>query len=67
MFLENTDVRFLMLEAFFYKMQDLLLSASVSQYKDWFQSKLTLWLPSMNTTILAMIPKTVPCGSFKAM
>ncbi|ETE64600.1 hypothetical protein L345_09630 [Ophiophagus hannah] len=67
MFLENTDVRFLMLEAFFYKMQDLLLSASVSQYKDWFQSKLTLWLPSMNTTILAMIPKTVPCGSFKAI
>ncbi|KAG8146491.1 hypothetical protein E2320_012816, partial [Naja naja] len=67
MFLENTDVRFLMLEAFFYKMQDLLLSASVSQYKDWFQSNLTLWLPSMNTTILAMIPKTVPCGSFKAI
>ncbi|XP_013925419.1 PREDICTED: uncharacterized protein LOC106551789 [Thamnophis sirtalis] len=67
MFLENSEVRFLMLEAFFYKMHNLLLSASVSQYKDWFQSKLILWLPSMNTTILAMIPKTVPCGCFKTI
>ncbi|XP_039221164.1 uncharacterized protein LOC120318037 isoform X2 [Crotalus tigris] len=67
MFLENTDVRFLMLETFFYKMQDLFPSASVSQYKDWFQSKLILWLPSMNATTLAMIPKTIPCGTFKAI
>ncbi|XP_063170917.1 uncharacterized protein LOC134505234 isoform X2 [Candoia aspera] len=67
MFLENTDVMFMMLEAFFYKMQDLLPSASVSQYKDWFQNKLTLWLPSINASTLAMIPKSVPCGSFKTI
>ncbi|XP_042293798.1 uncharacterized protein LOC121914457 [Sceloporus undulatus] len=66
-FLANPEVRNTMFEAIFSKVQSLFATASLSQYQDWFQDKLILWLPSINASALAAIPKTVPCGIFQTI
>ncbi|XP_078237555.1 uncharacterized protein LOC140702574 [Pogona vitticeps] len=65
--LANKDVQDAMFETLFSKIQNLLPTAGLSQYKDWFQDKLALWLPSINASVLAAIPKTISCDIFKTI
>ncbi|XP_054848721.1 uncharacterized protein LOC129338473 [Eublepharis macularius] len=65
MFLANLEVRDRMFHAVFSKVLSLLTTASISQYKDWFQDKLNLWLPSINASTLDSLPRTIPCSVFK--
>ncbi|XP_048351591.1 uncharacterized protein LOC125432198 [Sphaerodactylus townsendi] len=61
----NQEVRNMMFQAIFSKVKHLFTITSVSQYKDWFQNKLSLWLPSINASALNVLPRTIPCGVFK--
>ncbi|XP_014791659.1 PREDICTED: uncharacterized protein LOC106884650 [Calidris pugnax] len=63
--LVNVQVRDAMFSAIFHKLQDQFPTFSISQYKDWFQNKLSLWLGSINASALAAIPRNIPCRIYQ--
>ncbi|KAM6245086.1 uncharacterized protein M6G45_011218 [Spheniscus humboldti] len=63
--LANLQVRDAMFSAIFRKLQGQFATFSISQYKDWFQNKLSLWLGSINASALAAIPRNIPCGIYQ--
>ncbi|XP_009893169.1 PREDICTED: uncharacterized protein LOC104295156 [Charadrius vociferus] len=63
--LANAQVRDAMFRTIFHKLRGQFPTFSVSQYKDWFQNKLSLWLGSINASALAAIPRNIPCRIYQ--
>ncbi|XP_074960784.1 uncharacterized protein LOC142062389 [Phalacrocorax aristotelis] len=63
--LANLQVRDAMFSAIFRKLRGQFPTFSISQYKDWFQNKLSLWLGSINASALAAIPRNIPCRIYQ--
>ncbi|KAM6077808.1 uncharacterized protein LJ206_008263 [Theristicus caerulescens] len=63
--LANVQVRDAMFSAIFCKLRGQFPTFSASQYKDWFQNKLSLWVGSINASALAAIPRNIPCRIYQ--
>ncbi|XP_043944879.1 uncharacterized protein LOC122816194 [Protopterus annectens] len=65
--LKNATVRDAMLGAILNLLSPELIYFNYSDWKEWFQSRLTLFLPSMNKTFLKLLPFNITCEAYQSM
>ncbi|KAK1164986.1 hypothetical protein AOXY_G15435 [Acipenser oxyrinchus oxyrinchus] len=65
--INNTDVRTAMLNRTFAALSPAFPTFNSAVWKDWFQTKLVLLLPSINPGTLETIPKNITCDSYQAI
>ncbi|MGH0175788.1 UNVERIFIED_CONTAM: hypothetical protein FKN15_072002 [Acipenser sinensis] len=65
--INNTDVRTAMLNRTFATLSPAFPTFNSTVWEDWFQVKLVLLLPSINTDTLETIPNNISCDSYQAI
>ncbi|KAK6476220.1 hypothetical protein HHUSO_G24271, partial [Huso huso] len=65
--INNPVVRTAMLNRTFTALSPAFPTFSSAMWKDWFQTKLVLLLPSVNPGTLETIPKNITCDSYQAI